>query len=160
MVKVPAAHTRAYIAGRLFDIEHVFENVRFENGYGYIHRLGVFLYHSTVFSAVTGVHYEKSELERNFVVPFELLKELCHQEGILPARHTHGDFIVRPDKPVLDNGFRKARKQLFTEFFTQAFFADFRGSFRGNNFIVHTVIVRAAPRVFARGGGKLLSVIY
>ena len=122
VIEVSPSHSCAEIAGRLFYRVNTLEYVRFENGYGDIQKLCVFLYLLSVLTAVTGVHHQKFKPEREFVVPFQLLKEFCKREAVFSSRHTHGDFIVFPNQFVFVYRLGEPRKHRFFEFFPQARF--------------------------------------
>ena len=78
MVKVPPAHSRAQVAGRFFYREHAFEYVRGEHLDWYVKFARVGFDKSKVLRRVAGVHYEKDELEGEFVVALQFLKQLRH----------------------------------------------------------------------------------
>ncbi|MPN17350.1 hypothetical protein SDC9_164703 [bioreactor metagenome] len=84
-VQIPAPHARAQVAGRFFYFINRVKNARFKNSDGHTQQLRVLLDHAAVGFAVAGVHHQKHQLKREFIVPFQLLKQLCHQHRIFAA---------------------------------------------------------------------------
>ena len=109
------SHARAKVAGRLFNVVDGVENIAFEYRYRHVEQLGVAFDLCSVFAVVARIHHHKDELEREFVVAFQLLKQLCHEHGILAARNADGNFVIRLNKLIVDYSLCEAVEQLFLE---------------------------------------------
>lgn len=84
-VEVAAAHAGAEVAGGFFYCVDGVEDLGVEELDRYAEEPGVVFNDLPVRLVVAGIHAQKDEGEGKLVVPFELLKELCHQHGVLAS---------------------------------------------------------------------------
>ncbi len=123
VIEVPPSHSRAQVAGRIFDMQNIFENIRFKNRKRNFKLSCVAFYKLSVFAIVSRVHSKKHKLERKFMVLFQFLKKLCQKKRILTARNAYGNFVVGLYKVIGYDSLCKPSEKLFMEFFYNAFFA-------------------------------------
>ena len=81
---------------------------------------GVFLDDLAVGRAVAGVHHEKAQLKRKFVVELQLLKELCRQHGVLAAGNADRDAVAGLDERILPDGLGEIAPELLPEALSEA----------------------------------------
>ena len=121
-VKISPSHSRAEIAGGFFNVVDGVKDRGVEDRHRNSQDAAVLLDQRAVAREVAGVHADKSQRERKFVVPLDLLKEFGHQHGVLAAGDADSDVVALLDQLILDDRFFKAADQVMFVFLAQFFF--------------------------------------
>ena len=114
-VKISPSHSRAEIAGGFFNVVDGVKDRGVEDRHRNSQDAAVLLDQRAVAREVAGVHADKSQRERKFVVPLDLLKEFGHQHGVLAAGDADSDVVALLDQLILDDRFFKAALQVVFE---------------------------------------------
>ena len=92
-VQVSPAHAGAEIAGGFGHLVHNVEDIRMKNRDRDAQGLGVGFDKQPVQLIVSRIHDQENQLEGEFPVPLQLLKELRHQHGVLSSGNADGDPV-------------------------------------------------------------------
>ena len=78
--------------------------------------------HLSVCRAVSRIHHQEFHLKIEFIVAFQLLKQFCHQHGILAAGDADRNSVAFFHKLILSDSLRESAPDIFPEFFSQTLF--------------------------------------
>ena len=143
-VQVAAAHAGAEIARGFVDVVDGIEDLCLENGGRDAEHAGVFLDDLPVGCIIARIHDEIDDLEREFIVALQLLKQLCHEHGVLAAGDTDCDLIVFLDQLIVADRLCKAGEERHMEFAPDAVFDALLAGQPGFFFFFFTFIRRIA----------------
>ena len=93
LVQVSPAHAGAEIAGGFGHLVHNVEDIRMKNRDRDAQGLRVGFDKQPVQLIVSRIHDQENQLEGEFPVPLQLLKELRHQHGVLAPGNADGDPV-------------------------------------------------------------------
>ncbi len=102
-----AAHPGAQIARRFFDIHDGIKDRRFEDPDRDLQFRRILLDQLPVLRIIPGIHHQECEFKRELVMALQLLEELRHQHGVLPAGDADRHVIARCKQFVGINCFCK-----------------------------------------------------
>ena len=114
-VQISPAHTCAQIARRLLDLIDGIEDIGLEDGDGYTEHGGIALDELPVDIAVSRIHHEKYQLERELAVPLQLLKELRHQHGVFAAGDAYRDLVALAQQLIAVDRLRERGEELLVK---------------------------------------------
>ena len=122
MVQMPTPHSCTEIAGIVFYIINGIKDIGFKYGNRDLQQFCIGFNNGSVFRTIPRIHDQKDQFKREFSMPLQFLKQLCHQHRIFSAGNTNCNPVIRLNQIIRIDCFCKPTENDTMKFFSQALF--------------------------------------